>query len=382
MNARDRGSGRPFRVLHVLPRDEARGAQVFARVLADRGNHLTGQVHETAVLFPSTPTVLAAAHELGRDRLLPVIRGFDPVAARRLRRLVAQRRPDVVVAHGGESLKYVVWAAARTGSLVVGHSIGISPGAATTGVRGALYGTLWRRADLVVAVSTDVAAHLHRDLGVVPEAVTTIPNGRDPAAHPVHDHGQPGPVRLVFVGQLTSTKRPLLFVDVVQQVRGHGLDVAGVIVGTGPEEAAVRVAAARAGGIAVMGRRLDVPAILARGSVFVFTSAPEGEGMPGVLIEAGLAGLPTVTTDVPGARDVVIEGVTGRVVPHDDPRALADAVSDLVRSPEARRTMGREARAHCVTRLGLDDSVAAWVEALSSIRSRPRRGRRTSSRTR
>ena len=52
----------------------------------------------------------------------------------------------------------------------------------------------------------------------------------------------------------------------------------------------------------------------------MFTSLPPGEGMPGVLIEAGLSGLATVSTRVPGARDVIEDGVTGFLVDIDDKR--------------------------------------------------------------
>ena len=61
--------------------------------------------------------------------------------------------------------------------------------------------------------------------------------------------------------------------------------------------------------IEVLGRRSDVPEILSQADVFLFTSLEEGEGMPGVLIEAGFAGLPVVTTEVPGARTVIEDGV-------------------------------------------------------------------------
>jgi glycosyltransferase involved in cell wall biosynthesis len=311
--------------------------------------------------------VFDTAHRLGDDRRVPVLRGLDPVAAWRLRRLVAARRPDVLVAHGGEPVKYAALAVAGSDRVLVGHAIGTSPESATRGVRGASYRALWHRCDLVVAVSTDVAAHLERDLGVPAGLVRVIPNGRDVAAYPEPTPRQDGPLRLIFVGELTGTKRPQLFLDVVQELRARGREVEGVVVGTGPLEAAIR---RRGGhlGVTVLGRRDDVPALLAGASVFVFPSAPEGEGMPGVLIEAGLAGLPTVATDVAGARDVVLDGKTGRVVAHDDPGSLIDAVDALACSRESREEMGRAARTHCATHFGLDASIAAWVDLLGALR--------------
>ena len=87
--------------------------------------------------------------------------------------------------------------------------------------------------------------------------------------------------------------------------------------------------------------------------MFVFPSLPEGEGMPGVLIEAGLSGLPVVATDVPGVRSVVEDGVTGSVVGIQDMAALCDHVCDLLEAPERRKTMGDAARSRCESKFGM-----------------------------
>ena len=63
------------------------------------------------------------------------------------------------------------------------------------------------------------------------------------------------------------------------------------MVGDGPL-ATTLIPLAAAHGVELLGRRSDVPELLRQSDVFVFTSLPTGEGMPGVLIEAGLSGLP------------------------------------------------------------------------------------------
>jgi glycosyltransferase involved in cell wall biosynthesis len=83
-----------------------------------------------------------------------------------------------------------------------------------------------------------------------------------------------------------------------------------------------------------------------------------------VLIEAGLAGLPVVTTDVPGARDVVVDGVTGRIVAVDDEGGLADAVESLLVDPASRASMGQAARERCLSEFSLDASARAWERVL------------------
>lgn len=69
-----------------------------------------------------------------------------------------------------------------------------------------------------------------------------------------------------------------------------------------------------------------------------------GEGLPTILLEAASSGRPIVTTDVPGCRDVVVNGVNGLTVPPKEPSALALALEDLILDSEKRKSMGRAGR--------------------------------------
>ena len=97
--------------------------------------------------------------------------------------------------------------------------------------------------------------------------------------------------------------------------------------------------------------------------VFVFTSLPTGEGMPGVLIEAGLSGIPAVSTPVPGAATVLRDGHTGTIV-NDSAAAIAAAVGELLDAPDRRRAMGRAARTRCESEFSLDLMAKRWQDAL------------------
>ena len=120
----------------------------------------------------------------------------------------------------------------------------------------------------------------------------------------------------------------------------------------------------------MLGRRDDVATLLAGSDIFVFTSLPPGEGMPGVLIEAGLSGLATVSTRVPGARDVIEDGVTGLLVDIDDKTGLIAAVDRLVGDAALRQSMGHQARQRCLERFTLETSARQWRELFGRL-SRP-----------
>jgi glycosyltransferase involved in cell wall biosynthesis len=353
------------RVLHVLPVDIARGGQVIARDLRDLLNKGRDR-HEILTIFGCEPVLLSAEHRLDVPMGWRRSAGFDPLAYRQLRSALRRLDPDVVVAHGGEPLKYLALVE-RTAPLIY-FAFGILTDKARSGLRRSLYATLARRADMVVAISNEVRDEAREVLGIHPGRLALIPNSRDPGTYrPAPPGSRPaGPVRLLFVGHLTATKRPELFIRAVAELRRRGHRVHGYMVGDGPLEAQVRQLVPEAG-VEVLGRRTDVPELLRQADIFVFTSVPESEGMPGVLIESGMSGLPTVATDCPGASTVVLEGRTGHVVGVHDFEALIGATERLVADPELRTSMGRAARERCVRDFSLESVARQWKTLLSGL---------------
>ena len=219
---------------------------------------------------------------------------------------------------------------------------------------------------MIVAISAETRTEVLGLLKVAPSRVIVIPNGRDPEVFkPEPTRARGGPVRLIFVGHLTESKRPMLFVDVVAELRGRGLEVGAAIVGDGPMLEQLRSLAST--DIEVLGPRDDVATLLRKADLLVFTSLPEGEGLPGVLIEAAMVGLPVVTTAVPGSRDVIVDGVTGFAVPVEDRSALCDAVERLVRDSDLRTRMGQAAREHAVARFDIRAVACEWRSALVRV---------------
>src|SRR5260370_20713464 len=69
-----------------------------------------------------------------------------------------------------------------------------------------------------------------------------------------------------------------------------------------------------------------------------------GEGVPKALLEAAVSGRAIVTTDVPGCREIVQQGINGLLVPPRQPLALADAIETLLKSPAMRVEMAKRGR--------------------------------------
>ena len=88
--------------------------------------------------------------------------------------------------------------------------------------------------------------------------------------------------------------------------------------------------------------------------------------MPGVLIEAGLSGLASVSFRVPGAAEVIDDGVTGLVV-EDSTTAMVEAVGLLLDNPDQRSAMGAAAHIRCESEFNLDLMARRWQAALRPL---------------
>ncbi|MCZ6720567.1 MAG: glycosyltransferase family 4 protein [Proteobacteria bacterium] len=94
--------------------------------------------------------------------------------------------------------------------------------------------------------------------------------------------------------------------------------------------------------VQLLGHRTDMPDIYRAADVFVLPS--HREGMPRSIIEAMMSGLPVVATEIRGAREEVVEGETGFLVPVGGARALGEGLARLVTDPALRARLGLEGR--------------------------------------
>lgn len=358
------GTGSALTVWHVLPFDQPRGAQRYARTLVDQLGSETER-HLIVTLFRSEQGAreddLALDVPQGRLRSL----GLDPRALWRLRRAIETDPPRLVVAHGGEPAKYLAFALPKSIPMIY-LTIGSTHPRLDRRISGWLRNRYTERADVVVSVSRALADQSMADHGIPAEKLVVIPNGRDPSTfHPRTDPSSPDRARLLWIGQLDVTKRPEIFIEIIETLTEDGLNVEGRMIGDGPRRDELTTRAERSG-VALLGHRDDVPDLLAGSDLLVFTGAPP-EGMPGVLIEAGLAGVAAVTTRVPGADEVVVDGETGLLVDVPDVDGLISGVRALVLDPDKRHRMGRRAREVCVSRFSIETTSDVWRDLITRL---------------
>lgn len=192
------------------------------------------------------------------------------------------------------------------------------------------------------------------DRGAEPDMVDVIYNGRDVERYdvPMSDGFResleipPGPI-VGTVGRLVERKGHYDLLDAWPTVLEDYPNGQLVLIGDGPEREGLEDHAGRLGvdsSVHLVGRRDDIPELLALFDVFGFPS--HYEGLPGALLEAMCAGLPIVTTPVDGNSELVTDGEHGLYVPVKKPKALADTLKQLLDDPELASRLGQAARAH------------------------------------
>lgn len=100
----------------------------------------------------------------------------------------------------------------------------------------------------------------------------------------------------------------------------------------------------REGWITWLGTEKNMPQLIAQANIVVLPSF-YGEGIPRILIEAASCQRAIVTTDMPGCRELVKDGINGLLVPAQNIEALANAITKLIQNPDIRKTMGQRGRA-------------------------------------
>ncbi|HEX6393024.1 MAG TPA: glycosyltransferase [Acidimicrobiales bacterium] len=150
---------------------------------------------------------------------------------------------------------------------------------------------------------------------------------------------------IISLGALTWEKDPLEHVEVTACLIHDEPECRHLIVGDGPLRAEVE---ARIRDLAIgdrvlmLGSREDVGDLLAASDVMLLASRIEG--MPASVIEAGFAGVPVVAFSVAGVSEVVLDRVTGYLVPPGDRKGLVSGISRLIGDRRLRQTMSESAR--------------------------------------
>ena len=199
-----------------------------------------------------------------------------------------------------------------------------------------------------------------------------IPNGVDTSEYEAKGPSESGRVRLAMVSRLVPIKDHATLIEAVRmlvQERGHA-DLELHIAGDGPMLAGLRERAAAAdleGVVVFRGllTRRGVIELLREADIYVHCTF--GETMSNSILQAMAAQLPVVASDVRGVSNMIRPGEDGILVPVAEAEPLADALETLIRSPEARREMGANARRRILAELSQERMVDDYTDLMARI---------------
>jgi sugar transferase (PEP-CTERM/EpsH1 system associated) len=356
---------RPVRVLHVLYSLRMGGTEL-------------GVVKLVNALPPSDVVSAVASCKPAdslKDRLAPGVKlfefhrrdGNDPRFVAQLVRLFRREKPDVVHTHSWGTLVEGIVAArlARVPHVIHGEHGTMEERPRNLRVQR----WLWPRADRLLSVSSRLAERMADRVGFERSRIQVIRNGIDtvrfsPAprdkARAAFGFGE-ADVVIGTAGRLVPVKDQATLIAALGVLKARGVDFTCVIAGDGPLRTALLEQIESAGlseSIRLLGGRADIDQVLAALDIFVLSSV--SEGMSNTILEAMATGLPVVATRVGGADELVEDGMSGLLVPSQDPARMADALAGLVADRQKRTAMGASGRERALSIFPFDGMIAAY----------------------
>ncbi len=350
----DAGAVAPVRVLHFVTGGFSGGATqvAIALVNAARGS---GRIEPLLALRRKWRTDPARIAELERAGVPVVtVTGWSHAATIwSLLKLCRQFRPDVLVAHG---FSEHLWGRYAGLLAKVPQLVHVEHNTRERYTPWRLTQARWlaQRTARIVGCSEGVRLRL-LEMGMPPERTIAIPNGINlqPYAEARSHLFASREAGIVMTARFAKQKDHATLVRALALLRERGLRPPLLFAGGGkaahrqPIEALVEQLGL-SDQVQFLGLCRDVPELLMRHRIFVLST--HYEGMPLALIEGMAAGCAVVGSDVPGVREVVTDGVDGRLVAPSDPVALANVLETLMtRLAEAAR-LGNSAHSTALAR--------------------------------
>ncbi|MDI6852731.1 MAG: glycosyltransferase [Deltaproteobacteria bacterium] len=269
----------------------------------------------------------------------------------RIRQLLKHLRPDILHTHLYHPNYY-----GRLAALGMGLK-GVVASIHNVYTRRKFHRRLWNfllswTTDRIVAVSPQVRRDVLVYDAVPPSRLDLLPNGINLAALDIQVSREAAKAQLGVnglclgaVGRLEEQKGHALLLEAFPAVIAEVGDITLLLAGDGKLRPNLERQAEDlgiTGRVKFLGTRRDMPLVYRAMDIMALPSL--WEGLPLALLEAMGAGLPVVASRVGGVKDVISDGINGRLIPAGDPQALAAAIVELSRRPDRRTAMGNAAQ--------------------------------------
>lgn len=323
------------------------------------------------------------AKDVSATRVIGLGRSISPRADLRafmqVVREIRSFKPDIIHTHTAKA-----GVIGRTASILSGHSsvrVHTFHGHLLHGYFGKFKTSLVIMVEKILATQTTrllaVGKKVMEDLLKVgigrQEKFSVMPPGLQLSKMPTREEAcfslglDPSFIYCAFIGRVTKIKRPDRFLDVVASLHDQGVSVHFIVAGAGELLDYCKERSTQENlPVVYLGWREDVETVLAASDLVLLTS--DNEGTPLSLIQAGMANLPVVTTNVGSISEIVLDKETGFLTDFTT-EEIASSIVKLISTPSLRQSMGAKAHDYTIERFGVERLVKDHERLYESLLS-------------
>ncbi len=361
-----------MRILFIITRaDTIGGAQVHVRDLAI---HLQKNHHQVLILTGSGGpyTENLAQNKVKHLCCSTFIRNLNPIKDWQtfnfITNTIKNFQPDLISTHSSKAGILGRLAAKLTGTpcIFTAHGWAFTEGVPQP--QRIIYQNIEKLTENLATQIVCVSNHdrqIGLKIGMSEDRLLTIHNGMPNISEQLKANpSKNDPVKIVMIARFEQQKDHLTLIKALQNIEGVQLD----LVGEGSNIESIKNLVQDLGlseRVRFRGHCFNVAEILSEAQIFVLIS--NWEGFPRTTIEAMRAGLPVIVSDVGGASEAILEGITGYCVPQGDIVTLRKQLCELVANDQLRQKMGEQARTRYEEEFTFDQMFAKTFNLYQKI---------------
>ncbi|MFN4762590.1 glycosyltransferase [Gillisia sp. Q332] len=342
-----------MKILHIVTKRQYRGAELFAAYLS---SELIKLGHEVVFvgLYENEKDVLVVENAENRDLVSAKNGKFSFYIVKKIVKLVNEIKPDIIQCNGSDTLKYTVAASLFFRNIpLVYRNISIISEWISSRPKKIIYKRMFQRIAHVTSVGDQAMADFIKTYNYPINRTEVIRRGipikgldREKLYKELRiDMGFDQKSKIALhIGNFSPEKNHEFLLDIFEELEKEASDIKLVCVGNGIllEKMKQIVEEKRLyERVFFLGFRKDIPELLAASDCLVLCS--KVEGVPGVILEAGTQKIPSISTNVGGVSEVLINGQTGFLIDDFNKKEFKEKLIELMNNSELRKLLGENA---------------------------------------
>lgn len=344
---------RKLKIIQIVTRRQYRGAELFA---ADLSTELVRLGHEVMFvgIYESKDDVLEVEGIKNIDLTQDKKGAFSIETTRRLIRLINNYKPDIIQCNGSDTLKYTVASSFFNKRIpIVYRNISIISEWISSKPKKFVYKKMFDRIAHVTSVGDEALADFIETYNFPKSRAEVIRRGvpiktidkNDLPTKLRKDLGLSSSTKIAtHIGNFSTEKNHEFLLDVFSKLIDDHPEIKLLCVGSGELFGVIKKQISQRGlenTIFLLGFRKDIPSLLAASDCLVLSSRVEG--VPGVILEAGIQRTPSIATNVGGVSEVVVDGETGFLINDFDQIEFRTKLIEMMANDRLRKEMGQKA---------------------------------------